>query len=284
MLSDGATVPFVNPRGAVAAALTAADSGARMTAWHAVAEIHVIWARGHLYERAAGEAEFRVRWRPSSLGAGSAHRRGVGPRAPSQRSLRSPIRASPARRNPAQARSQRSRPRRSVPDRSRHRKGEGRTQLGSARRAVARQALPIDRPPRRRLRVSRASSTRLHFDTPNAGDRRGKSAARSSGDDIRAAIHNDRCAQTAVIRRERLNGAGRRRAIIALGSLGFLASGRSVGHNGVKLTRSNELSLSWRILIVSLERAPRRFLLIDLSSGDARGPRRATHRQSCRRH
>ena len=54
-------------------------------------------------------------------------------------------------------------------------------QLRTARGAVARQALPIDRPPRRRPRRPRARARRLFADAGNAGDRRGAGAAGGAG-------------------------------------------------------------------------------------------------------
>ena len=59
-------------------------------------------------------------------------------------------------------------------------KRAGRAQLRPARRAVARQALPIDRPPRRSPRRPRARARRLFADTGNARDRRGAGAARGA--------------------------------------------------------------------------------------------------------
>ena len=119
-----------------------------------------------------------------------------------RKSLRSRLPASSARRNPAQARSGQSRARGgSLPDRHRHREGAGRAKLGSARGAVARQALPIDRPPRRSPRRPRARARRLFADAGNAGDRRGAGAARGAGGDRRgqgrggAAAANDAVAR-----------------------------------------------------------------------------------------
>ena len=94
--------------------------------------------------------------------------------------------ASRARRNPAQARSRQPRAcRRSLPDRHRHREAARHAQLRTARGARARQALPIDRPPRRRPRRPRARARRLFADAGNAGDRRGAGAARGAGGDGR---------------------------------------------------------------------------------------------------
>ena len=49
---------------------------------------------------------------------------------------------------------------------------------------VARQALPIDRPPRRRPRRPRARARRLFADARNAGDRRGAGAARGARGEV----------------------------------------------------------------------------------------------------
>ena len=59
-------------------------------------------------------------------------------------------------------------------------KQQGDAQLRTARGAVARQALPIDRPPRRRPRRPRARARRLFADAGDAGDRRGAGAARGA--------------------------------------------------------------------------------------------------------
>ena len=77
--------------------------------------------------------------------------------------------ASGARRNPAEARPRQSRacggrP----PDRHRRREAARHAQLRTARGALARQALPIDRPPRRRPRRPRAGARRLFADAGNA--------------------------------------------------------------------------------------------------------------------
>ena len=64
-----------------------------------------------------------------------------------------------------------------LPDRHRHREAAGHAQLRTARGAFARQALSIDRPPRRRSRRPRARARRLLADARNAGDRRGAGAA-----------------------------------------------------------------------------------------------------------
>jgi len=56
------------------------------------------------------------------------------------------------------------------------------TQFRTARRALARQALPIHRPRRRRLRHPRAPAEGLLADVRNAGDRRGAGAA--TGDTV----------------------------------------------------------------------------------------------------
>ena len=94
--------------------------------------------------------------------------------------------ASGARRNPAQARPRQPRAcGRSLPDRHRRREAARHAQLRTARGAVARQALPIDRPPRRRPRRPRARARRLFADAGNAGDRRGAGAARGAGGDAR---------------------------------------------------------------------------------------------------
>ena len=86
--------------------------------------------------------------------------------------------ASGARRNPAQARPRQPRARgRSLPDRHRRREAARHAQLRTARGAVARQALSIDRPPRRRPRRPRARARRLFADAGNARDRRGAGAA-----------------------------------------------------------------------------------------------------------
>jgi hypothetical protein len=72
-----------------------------------------------------------------------------------------------------QRRCDRSRARRGrLPERDRHRQGAGRSELRAARGARARQALPIDRPPRRSPRRARAGPRRLLADGRNAGDRR----------------------------------------------------------------------------------------------------------------
>ena len=92
--------------------------------------------------------------------------------------------ASGARRNPAQARPRQPRAcGRSLPDRHRRREAARHAQLRTARGAVARQALPIDRPPRRSPRRPRARARRLFADAGNAGDRRGAGAARGAGGD-----------------------------------------------------------------------------------------------------
>ena len=94
--------------------------------------------------------------------------------------------ASGARRNPAQARPRQPRARgRSLPDRHRRREAARHAQLRTARGAVAGEALPIDRPPRRRPRRPRARARRLFADAGNAGDRRGAGAARGAGGDRR---------------------------------------------------------------------------------------------------
>ena len=64
-----------------------------------------------------------------------------------------------------------------VPERHSRRARARDTQLRTARRAVARQALPIDESPRRRPRRSRACARRLFADAGNARDRRGADAA-----------------------------------------------------------------------------------------------------------
>ena len=94
--------------------------------------------------------------------------------------------ASGARRNPAEARSRQPRAcGRSLPDRHRGREAARHAQLRTARRALARQALSIDRPPRRSPRRPRARARRLCADARNAGDRRGAGAARGAGGDRR---------------------------------------------------------------------------------------------------
>ncbi len=62
-------------------------------------------------------------------------------------------------------------------------KQQAHAQLRTARRALARQTLPIDRPPRRRPRRPRARARRLFADAGNAGDRRGAGAAGGAGGD-----------------------------------------------------------------------------------------------------
>ena len=80
--------------------------------------------------------------------------------------------ASGARRNPAEARPRQPRTRgRSFPDRHRRREAARHAQLRTARGAIARQALSIDRPPRRSPRRPRARARRLFADAGNAGDR-----------------------------------------------------------------------------------------------------------------
>ena len=92
--------------------------------------------------------------------------------------------ASGARRNPAEARPRQPRAcGRGLPDRHRGREAARHAQLRTARRAVARQALPIDRPPRRRPRRPRAGARRLFADAGNAGDRGGAGAAGGAGGD-----------------------------------------------------------------------------------------------------
>ena len=71
--------------------------------------------------------------------------------------------------------------RRSPPDRHRRREAARDAQLRTARRAVARQALPIDRPLRRRPRRPRADARRLLADARNARDRRGAGSAGAFG-------------------------------------------------------------------------------------------------------
>ena len=76
--------------------------------------------------------------------------------------------ASGARRNPAEVRPRQPRARgRGFPDRHRRREAAGHPQLRTARGALARQALPIDRPPRRRSRCPRACARRLCADAGN---------------------------------------------------------------------------------------------------------------------
>ena len=90
--------------------------------------------------------------------------------------------ASGARRNPAEARPRQPRARgRSLPDRHRRREAARNAQLRTARGACARQALPIDRPPRRSPRRPRAGARRLFADAGNARDRRGAGAAGGAG-------------------------------------------------------------------------------------------------------
>ena len=71
--------------------------------------------------------------------------------------------------------------RRSLPDRYRRREAARHAQLRTARGAFARQALPIDRPPRRRPRRPRAGARRLLADARHAGDHRGAGADRAFG-------------------------------------------------------------------------------------------------------
>ena len=60
---------------------------------------------------------------------------------------------------------------RSLPDRHRRREAARHAQLRTARGAFARQALPVDRPPRRRSRRPRARPRRFRADARDAGDR-----------------------------------------------------------------------------------------------------------------
>ena len=96
------------------------------------------------------------------------------------------------------------------------RREQGARSFEPARRARARQALPIDRPPRRRPRRPRARARRLFADAGNAGDRRGAGAARGAGGDRRGQGASRAAAATdAVARRLRqraLRGARLRRA------------------------------------------------------------------------
>ncbi len=99
-----------------------------------------------------------------------------------RRAFYRPVPPPPSRRNPAEARSGKPRARRgSLPDRHRHREAARRAQLRPARLPFARQALPIDRPPRRRPRRPRARARRLCADAGNAGDRGGAGAAGGAG-------------------------------------------------------------------------------------------------------
>ena len=58
-----------------------------------------------------------------------------------------------------------------LPDRHRRREAARHAQLRTARGAFARQALPIDRPPRRSARRPRAGARRFLANARNAGDR-----------------------------------------------------------------------------------------------------------------
>ena len=74
-------------------------------------------------------------------------------------------------------RSRRPRARRGrLPHCRRHREATGRADLRTPRVSLARQALPIDRPPRRSLRCPRARARRLFAGGGDAGDRRGAGA------------------------------------------------------------------------------------------------------------
>ena len=76
--------------------------------------------------------------------------------------------ASGARRNPAEVRPRQPRARgRGFPDRHRRREASSHPQLRTARGAGVRQALPIDRPPRRSSRRPRACARRLCADAGN---------------------------------------------------------------------------------------------------------------------
>ena len=78
------------------------------------------------------------------------------------------------RRNPPRTKPRRPRPRRSrLPHRHRHRAIAESPQLRTARRAVAGQALPIDRPPGRSPRRPRPGARRLLADAGVSGDRGG---------------------------------------------------------------------------------------------------------------
>ena len=91
--------------------------------------------------------------------------------------LGSRIHASSPRRHPAEVDPSNLRPGRGcLQDRHRDREGTGRTKLPPPGCALARQALPIDRPPRRRPRRPRAGARRFCADARNAGDRRGAGA------------------------------------------------------------------------------------------------------------
>ena len=83
-----------------------------------------------------------------------------------------------------------------LPDRHRHRASPGGPQLRAARGAVAGQALPIDRPPRRRPRRSRARAQRLFADPGNARDRRSAGVAGDAGGNGRS--EERRCAAQAT--------------------------------------------------------------------------------------
>ena len=118
-----------------------------------------------------------------------------------------------ARRNPAEARPRRPRARgRSLPDRHRRRETARHAQLRTARGAVARQALSIDRPPRRSPRRPRAGARRLCADAGNAGDRRGAGAARGArGDRTRSKLRRASAATDAIARRLRQRALRRAR-------------------------------------------------------------------------
>ena len=127
------------------------------------------------------------------------------------------------RRNPPQTKPRRARPRRSrLPRRHRHRATAKSPQLRTAGGAVARQTLPINRPPRRSPRRSRARARRFRADTRNARDRPGAGAARGAGGDgWGQGRSNASAAADAVARflrqrahcRARLRGAGNDRGV-----------------------------------------------------------------------
>ena len=195
-------------RGDAAAALSAAETleglcrEHGMPFWRIRADLDAEWARGRLHDGAAGVEGLR-RALAAAVGQGmmwdawfytallaeleaedtgrgqraQANRRSVGPRPPGRRSLRSRLPPSSARRTVAEARSvQSSLLGGSLSNCARHCEGARRAQLGSSSGALARQALSIDRPPRRRPRRSRARPRRLCADARNAGDRGGAGA------------------------------------------------------------------------------------------------------------
>ena len=201
-----------------------------MSSMRAFGELRSAWARGRLDDPASrrGRASSR-RWRLSSIratelhapffqasarassrprrdGRGrralATHRRSVGARrARPASALTDAVPASPPRRHPAQARSRRipRPPRTPIRTAIAIAQAAGRAQLRPARGAFARQALPIDRPPRRRPRRPRARARRLCADAGNAGDRRGAGAARGAGGDGRGQGRGGAAATTAQL-------------------------------------------------------------------------------------